>query len=131
MSMNDPIADMLTRIRNAQAARKTEVRLPASKFKKAIAQSLQDEGYVADVRVEGDAAKPTLVIGLRYFEGKPVIEKISRVSRPGSRKFFGSEELPEVLGGLGVAVVSTSQGVMPDREARRRNIGGEVVCFVS
>lgn len=130
MSMNDPIADMLTRIRNAQAARKTEVRLPASKFKKAVAETLQDEGYVADVRVEGEA-KPTLVVGLRYFENKPVIEKISRVSRPGSRKFFGSENLPDVLGGLGVAVVSTSQGVMADREARRRKIGGEVVCFVS
>lgn len=130
MSMNDPIADMLTRIRNGQAARKTEVRLPASKFKKAVAQTLQDEGYIADVRVEGDK-KPTLVLGLRYFEGKPVIEKINRVSRPGSRKFFGSENLPQVLGGLGVAVVSTSEGVMPDREARRRNIGGEVVCFVS
>jgi len=130
MSMNDPIADMLTRIRNGQAARKTEVRLPASKFKKAVAQTLQDKGYIAEVRVEGDK-KPTLVLGLRYFEGKPVIEKVNRVSRPGSRKFFGAENLPQVLGGLGVAVVSTSEGVMPDREARRRNIGGEVVCFVS
>lgn len=130
MSMNDPIADMLTRIRNGQAARKAEVSMPASKFKKAVAQTLQDEGYIADVRVEGDK-KPTLVLALRYFEGKPVIEKINRVSRPGSRKFFGSEGLPQVLGGLGVAVVSTSEGVMPDREARRRNIGGEVVCFVS
>jgi len=128
--MNDPIADMLTRIRNGQAARKTEVRLPASKFKKAVAQTLQDKGYIAEVRVEGDK-KPTLVLGLRYFEGKPVIEKVNRVSRPGSRKFFGAENLPQVLGGLGVAVVSTSEGVMPDREARRRNIGGEVVCFVS
>lgn len=130
MSMNDPIADMLTRIRNGQAARKTEVRMPASKFKKAIAQTLLDEGYVESVRTEGDA-KPTLVIGLRYYEGKPVIEKLDRISRPGSRKFFGAENLPQVIGGLGVAVVSTSQGVMPDREARRRNIGGEVVCFVS
>jgi small subunit ribosomal protein S8 len=128
--MNDPIADMLTRIRNGQAANKAEISLPASKFKKAVAQTLQDEGYIADVRVEGDK-KPTLVLGLRYFEGKPVIEKINRVSRPGSRKFFGAEDLPQVLGGLGVAVVSTSEGVMPDREARRRNIGGEVVCFVS
>lgn len=130
MSMNDPIADMLTRIRNGQAARKTEVRMPASKFKKAVAQTLLDEGYIESVRTEGDA-KPTLVIGLRYYEGKPVIEKLDRVSRPGSRKFFGAENLPQVIGGLGVAVVSTSQGVMPDREARRRNIGGEVVCFVS
>ncbi len=130
MSMNDPIADMLTRIRNAQAARHVEVRMPASKFKKAVAQTLMDEGYIADIKVDGEA-KPTLVIGLRYFEGKPVIEKLDRVSRPGSRKFFGAENLPQVIGGLGVAVVSTSQGVMPDREARRRNIGGEVVCFVS
>jgi small subunit ribosomal protein S8 len=130
MSMNDPIADMLTRIRNAQAARKTDVRMPACKFKRAVAQTLLDEGYIDGLRVEGDK-KPELVVDLRYFEGKPVIEKISRVSRPGSRKFFGAETLPQVLGGLGVAVVSTSQGVMPDREARRRNIGGEVVCFVS
>ena len=130
MSMNDPIADMLTRIRNGQAARKTEVRMPASKFKKAVAETLKDEGYIAEIRVEGDK-KPTLVVSLRYFEGKPVIEKLNRVSRPGSRKFFGAEDLPQVLGGLGVAVVSTSEGVMPDREARRRNIGGEVVCFVS
>ncbi|MFI9651941.1 30S ribosomal protein S8 [Guyparkeria sp. GHLCS8-2] len=130
MSMNDPIADMLTRIRNGQAARKPEVRMPASKFKKAVAETLKDEGYVADIRVEGDS-KPTLVVTLRYYEGKPVIEKLNRVSRPGSRKFFGAEDLPQVIGGLGVAVVSTSEGVMPDREARRRNIGGEVVCFVS
>jgi small subunit ribosomal protein S8 len=130
MSMNDPIADMLTRVRNGQAAGKREVRMPASKFKKAVAQTLLDEGFVDSVRVEGDK-KPELVVGLRYFEGKPVIEKISRVSRPGSRKFFGAETLPQVIGGLGVAVVSTSQGVMPDREARRRHIGGEVVCFVS
>ncbi len=130
MSMNDPIADMLTRIRNGQAARKPEVRMPASKFKKAVAETLKDEGYIADIRVEGEK-KPTLVVTLRYFEGKPVIEKLNRVSRPGSRKFFGAEDLPQVIGGLGVAVVSTSEGVMPDREARRRNIGGEVVCFVS
>ncbi|MDG4866867.1 30S ribosomal protein S8 [Guyparkeria sp. 1SP6A2] len=130
MSMNDPIADMLTRIRNAQAARHVEVRMPASKFKQSVAQTLLDEGYIDNIKVEGED-KPTLVIGLRYFEGKPVIEKLDRVSRPGSRKFFGAENLPQVIGGLGVAVVSTSQGVMPDREARRRNIGGEVVCFVS
>ncbi len=130
MSMNDPIADMLTRIRNGQAARKPEVHMPASKFKKAVAETLKAEGYIADSRVEGDK-KPTLVVTLRYYEGKPVIEKLNRVSRPGSRKFFGAEDLPQVLGGLGVAVVSTSEGVMPDREARRRNIGGEVVCFVS
>lgn len=130
MSMNDPIADMLTRIRNGQAARKPEVRMPASKFKKAVAETLKNEGYIADIRVEGDK-KPTLILTLRYFEGKPVIEKLNRVSRPGSRKFFGAEDLPQVIGGLGVAVVSTSEGVMPDREARRRNIGGEVVCFVS
>jgi len=130
MSMHDPIADMLTRIRNAQQANKAEVRIPSSKFKVAIANVLKDEGFVADVRVEGDK-KPELVVGLKYFEGRPVIEKISRASRPGLRRYSGAENLPQVLGGLGLAVVSTSQGVMPDREARRRNIGGEVVCFVS
>jgi len=130
MSMHDPIADMLTRIRNAQQANKAEVRIPSSKFKVAIANVLKDEGFVADVRVEGDK-KPELVVGLKYFEGRPVIEKISRVSRPGLRRYSGAENLPQVLGGLGLAIVSTSQGVMPDREARRRNIGGEVVCFVS
>lgn len=130
MSMNDPIADMLTRIRNAQQANKVEVRIPSSKFKQAIANVLKDEGFLADVRVEGDK-KPELVVGLKYFEGRPVIEKIARASRPGLRRYNGSESLPKVLGGLGVAVVSTSQGVMPDREARRRNIGGEVICFVS
>jgi len=128
--MHDPIADMLTRIRNAQQANKAEVRIPSSKFKVAIANVLKDEGFVADVRVEGDK-KPELVVGLKYFEGRPVIEKISRVSRPGLRRYSGAENLPQVLGGLGLAIVSTSQGVMPDREARRRNIGGEVVCFVS
>ena len=130
MSMQDPLADMFTRIRNAQMAEKASVTMPSSKMKQSIARVLQDEGFIQDYSVEGES-KPTLSISLRYFEGKPVIEKLNRVSRPGSRKFFGAEDLPQVLGGLGVAVVSTSEGVMPDREARRRNIGGEVVCFVS
>lgn len=130
MSMNDPISDMLTRIRNAQAARKTEVSMPSSKFKISIARVLQDEGYVADVKVVGDA-KPVLTIALKYFQGKPVIDMIKRVSKPGYRVFKSADEIPTVIGGLGVAIVSTSRGVMPDREARRQNIGGEIVCFVS
>jgi len=130
MSMNDPIADMLTRIRNAQSSRKAEVRMPSAKFKAAIAQVLKDEGYIEGFEVVGDK-KPELVVALRYFEGKPVIESIKRISRPGSRMFRNAGELPDVLGGLGVAVISTSRGVMADREARRQNVGGEVVCFVS
>jgi len=130
MSMNDPISDMLTRIRNAQSSRKAEVRMPSSKFKVAIAQVLKDEGYIGNFEVVGDK-KPELVISLRYFEGKPVIETLKRVSRPGSRMFRNANELPDVLGGLGVAIVSTSRGVLADREARRQNIGGEIVCYVS
>ena len=130
MSMNDPIADMLTRIRNAQNARKTDVRMPASKFKAAIAKVLQDEGYIHGYEVTGDA-KPEIVLNLKYFDGKPVIEKLKRVSRPGSRMFRPTSELPDVLGGLGVAIISTSRGVMADREARRQNVGGEVICYVS
>ncbi len=130
MSMNDPISDMLTRIRNAQSSRKADVRMPSSKFKVAIAQVLKDEGYIGNFEVVGDK-KPELVISLRYFEGKPVIETLKRVSRPGSRMFRNANELPDVLGGLGVAIVSTSRGVLADREARRQNIGGEIVCYVS
>lgn len=130
MSMNDPISDMLTRIRNAQAARKSEVSMPSSKFKVAIAGVLKEEGYIGDVKVVGDA-KPTLTISLKYFQGKPVIDMIKRVSKPGYRVFKSADEIPSVIGGLGVAIVSTSRGVMPDREARRQNIGGEIVCLVS
>ena len=130
MSMNDPISDMLTRIRNAQNARKSSVSMPSSKFKLAIAKVLKDEGYIGDFQVTTDA-KPTLSIALKYFQGKPVIDMIKRVSKPGFRVYKNADELPTVIGGLGVAILSTSQGVMPDREARRQNIGGEVICLVS
>ena len=131
MSMTDPIADMLTRIRNGQKARKVAVTMPASKAKEAIAKVLQDEGYVTGYAVTGEGAERELTIELKYFEGVPVIEKIQRASRPGLRIYRGKEELPKVLGGLGVAVVSTSAGVMSDREAREKGIGGEVICIVS
>lgn len=130
MSMSDPISDMLTRIRNAQNARKASVSMPSSKFKLSIAKVLKEEGYIGDFKVESDA-KPTLSIALKYFEGKPVIDMIKRVSKPGFRIYKNADELPTVIGGLGVAIVSTSQGVMPDREARRQNIGGEIICLVS
>ena len=130
MSMNDPISDMLTRIRNAQNARKSSVSMPSSKFKLAIAKVLKDEGYIGDFQVTADT-KPTLSIALKYFQGKPVIDMIKRVSKPGFRVYKNADELPTVIGGLGVAILSTSQGVMPDREARRQNIGGEVICLVS
>ena len=131
MSMTDPIADMLTRIRNGQKARKVAVTMPASKAKEAIAKVLQDEGYITGYAVTGEAAESELTIELKYFDGVPVIEKIQRASRPGLRIYRGKEELPKVLGGLGVAVVSTSAGVMSDREAREKGIGGEVLCIVS
>lgn len=131
MSMTDPIADMLTRIRNGQHARKTSVAMPASNAKVAIARVLKDEGYITDYATEGEGAKKTLTVELKYFEGKAVIEKIQRVSKPGLRIFRGTSELPKVLGGLGIAIVSTSSGVMSDREAREKGIGGEVVCVVS
>lgn len=130
MSMQDPIADMLTRIRNAQARSKREVAMPASKRKEAIAQVLKDEGYIADFRVSTGETYPELVIALRYYDGRPVIEKIERVSRPGLRVYRGCDELPRVVGGLGVAVVSTSRGLMTDRAARALGIGGEVLCSV-
>ncbi len=130
MSMNDPISDMLTRIRNAQAARKPQVSMPSSKFKLSIAEVLKAEGFIGDVTTVGDV-KPVLTIALKYFQGKPVIDTIKRVSKPGYRVYRNADELPTVIGGLGVAIVSTSQGVMPDREARRNNIGGEVICLVS
>jgi len=131
MSMTDPIADMLTRIRNGQKARKVSVSIPASNSKEAIAKVLRDEGYITDYKVEGEGATKALVVELKYFKGKPVIEKIERSSRPGLRIYRGKEELPKVLGGLGVAIVSTSAGVMSDRQAREKGVGGEVLCIVS
>jgi len=128
--MSDPIADMLTRIRNAQAAKKATVTMPASKQKLAIAEVLKNEGYIADVTVSGDV-KREMTITLKYFEGRPVIENLQRVSRPGRRVYKSADEIPVVLGGLGVAVVSTSRGMMSDREARRLNEGGEIICQVS
>lgn len=129
MSMQDPLADMLTRIRNAQMVGKSNVSMPASKLKKNVAQVLKDEGYIVDFSVSGEA-KAELSIELKYFEGKPVIAEIDRVSRPGLRAYAGKGELPSVRGGLGVAIVSTSKGVMTDRAARAAGIGGEVLCTV-
>ncbi|MNC87136.1 30S ribosomal protein S8 [compost metagenome] len=131
MSMNDPIADMLTRIRNAQHAEKLSVAMPASKVKAAIAQVLKDEGYVDDFAVRELEGKPTLEISLKYYAGKPVIEKIERVSRPGLRIYKPKDDLPKVMNGLGVAIVSTSRGVMTDRKARGLGVGGEVLCIVA
>ena len=131
MSMSDPIADFLTRIRNGQAAGKAEVSVGSSKVKVAIARVLKDEGYVADFAVRQDGSKATLVVALKYHDGKPVIDRLERVSRPGLRQYRGKDALPRVLGGLGVAIVSTPQGVMTDREARRTGQGGEVLCLVA
>ena len=131
MSMNDPIADLLTRIRNGQAAGKTEVRAQSSRVKEAIVRVLKDEGYVTDFVVSKDGGRSTLVVALKYHAGKPVIERLERVSRPGLRSYRGKDALPKVLGGLGIAIVSTPQGVMSDREARRVGQGGEVLCVVA
>lgn len=131
MSMTDPIADMLTRIRNGQKATKKQVSMPASKLKRAIAEVLLQEGYIADHQLSGSDEKPQLTIVLKYFQGRPVIESIQRVSRPGLRVFRGKDELPSVLGGLGIAIVSTSRGVMSDRAAREAGQGGEVLCTVA
>jgi small subunit ribosomal protein S8 len=131
MSMTDPIADFITRIRNGQAARKTEISCSSSKVKVSIAQVLRDEGYVAGFATHSDGGKTTLTVQLKYHEGRPVIERIERVSRPGLRAYRGKAALPKVLGGLGIAIVSTSQGVMTDRQARRVGQGGEVLCVVS
>ena len=131
MSMQDPIADMLTRIRNALGANKSTVSMPASKKKLAIANVLKEEGYILEARIEGEAAKSQLIIDLKYHGGKPVIELIKRISRPGLRIYKGKDELPKVMGGLGVGVVSTSAGVMSDRAARKAGFGGEVICFVA
>lgn len=129
MSMQDPLADMCTRIRNGQMAEKMSVEMPSSKIKQSIARVLQDEGFIEDFSVEGDK-KPRLTVSLRYFENKPVIEKIQRASRPGLRQYRGNGELPRVANGLGVAIVSTSQGVMTDSSARKAGIGGEIICTV-
>ena len=131
MSMTDPIADMLTRIRNGLAAGKTEVSMPFSKQKQAIAQLLKDEGFVVDFAKAEAEGKAVLTVDLKYFEGKPVIEKIKRVSRPGLRIYKGKDDLPKVMGGLGIAIVSTSEGVMTDRAARSKGFGGEVICIVA
>jgi small subunit ribosomal protein S8 len=130
MSMSDPIADMLTRIRNAQATEKVSVVIPASKVKQAIAQVLKDEGYIEDFAVRSNDGKAMIEIGLKYYAGKPVIEKIERVSRPGLRIYKGRDDIPRVMNGLGVAIVSTSRGVMTDRRARETGVGGEVLCLV-
>lgn len=131
MSMSDPIADMLTRIRNAQMMDKTSVRMPASKLKKAIAQVLKDEGYIEDFAVRDASGLPELELQLKYYAGRPVIDKIERISRPGLRIYKGQADLPRVMNGLGVAIVSTSKGVMTDRKARSLGVGGEVLCVVA
>jgi small subunit ribosomal protein S8 len=131
MSMSDPIADMLTRIRNGQARGKITIVMPSSKQKLAIAELLKNEGYIADASVEDNGGKPQLEIKLKYHRGKPVIEYLKRVSRPGLRIYRGKDELPRVWGGLGIAIVSTSQGVMSDRAARSAGHGGEILAFVA
>jgi len=131
MSMSDPIADMLTRIRNAQSVEKTVVAMPASKLKVAIAQVLQDEGYIDGFAVRDKDGKNELEIALKYYAGRPVIERIERVSRPGLRVYKGRDAIPQVMNGLGVAIVTTPKGVMTDRKARQTGVGGEVLCYVA
>jgi len=131
MSMSDPISDMLTRIRNAQMAEKVTVVMPSSKLKTAIAKVLSEEGYVDGYKVIDNEGKPTLEIGLKYYANRPVIETIQRVSRPGLRVYKGSEDIPKVMNGLGIAIVSTSKGLMTDHKARANGIGGEVLCIVA
>ena len=131
MSMSDPLADMLTRVRNGQRAEKKAVSMSSSKVKRAVARVLQEEGYIEGFHVEDQAGKPQLVIELKYHQGRPVIEQLQRVSRPGLRVYSKADELPRVLGGLGIAVVSTSKGVMTDRSARAQGEGGEVLCIVA
>lgn len=131
MSMTDPIADMLTRIRNGQMAEKLAVTMPSSKIKEAIAKVLLDEGYIEDFTVRKEGAKSELDIKLKYYAGRPVIERLERVSRPGLRVYRGKQDLPKVMNGLGIAIVSTPKGVMTDRKARSVNVGGEVLCIVA
>ncbi len=131
MSMQDPVADMLTRIRNGQAAGKASIRMPASKLKKAIAAVLKDEGYIQDFAVAENSGKPEMTVDLKYFQGEPVIDSIQRVSRPGLRIYRGKDDLPKVRGGLGIAIISTSKGLMTDRAARKAGQGGEVIAFIA
>ena len=131
MSMSDPIADMLTRIRNAQMVEKVSVAMPSSKVKVAIAQVLKDEGYIEDFAVKMTGVKAELQIALKYYAGRPVIERLERVSRPGLRVYKGRNDIPQVMNGLGIAIVSTPQGVMTDRKARATGVGGEVICYVA
>ncbi|MCK5916826.1 MAG: 30S ribosomal protein S8 [Cocleimonas sp.] len=130
MSMSDPLADMLTRIRNGQQANKVEVSFPASNLKTSVLAVLKSEGYIVDYANDGTDAKPETKVSLKYFDGKPVISKIQRISRPGLRVFRGKSDIPEVMAGLGIAIVSTSKGVMSDRAARTEGHGGEVLCIV-
>ena len=131
MSMSDPIADMLTRIRNAQQVEKVSVVMPSSKLKRAIAKVLADEGYIDSFKVTEAAGKATLELELKYYAGRAVIERIERVSKPGLRIYKGRNDIPQVMNGLGVAIISTPQGVMTDRKARATGIGGEVICYVA
>ena len=131
MSMSDPIADMLTRIRNAQAVDKSVVKMPSSKLKVAIAQVLKDEGYIDGFALHEEGGKAELEIALKYYAGRPVIERIERVSRPGLRIYKGRDAIPQVMNGLGVAIVTTPKGVMTDRKARQTGVGGEVLCYVA
>jgi small subunit ribosomal protein S8 len=131
MSMTDPISDMLTRIRNAQVVGHTEVSMPASKLKASIAPVLKDEGYIEDFALREKGAKKELAIGLKYYAGRPVIERLERVSKPGLRVYKGRNDIPKVMNGLGVAILSTSRGVMTDRKARADGVGGEILCFVA
>ncbi len=131
MSMSDPIADMLTRIRNAQQVEKANVGMPSSKLKIAIAKVLQDEGYIDSFSIAEDGGKANLTIALKYYAGKAVIERLERVSKPGLRIYRGKDDLPTVMNGLGIAIVSTPRGVMADRHARTQGVGGEVICYVA
>lgn len=131
MTMTDPISDMLCRMRNAQMGLKESVSMPSSKQKVAIARVLKDEGYINDFKIEGEAVKPVLTISLRYYEGRPVISQLRRVSKPGLRVYRGKDDVPKVLNGLGVAIISTSKGIMSDRQARLIGSGGEVICYIA
>jgi len=131
MSMSDPVADMLVRIRNAQMVGHTETVMPASRLKASIAQVLKDEGYIEDFALRDNGAKKELRIGLKYYAGRPVIERLERVSKPGLRVYKGSQDIPRIMNGLGVAILSTSRGVMTDRKARADGVGGEILCIVA
>lgn len=131
MSMTDPVADLLTRIRNGQSARKASITMASSKLKTSILKVLKDEGYIDDFNVGDDAGKPLLTVALKYYEGRPVIDRLERVSRPGLRIYRGKDELPKVLGGMGTVIVSTPKGVMTDKAARAIGQGGEVICIVA